>query len=343
MNVREVAKAVQGEVVGNGAVEISGVAGLSDAAPGDITFLSSAKHEKALLSTAASAVLVASPLADCAIPQVVVKNPRYAFARLLEQFFPQARPRPGISAQASVDDSAQIGDETAIAPFVCIEAGVRIGSRCIVCPGVYVGHDTTIGDDCILYPNVTIRERVVVGNRVIIHAGCVIGADGFGYVYADGQHRKIPQVGTVVIEDDVEIGANSTIDRATTGKTVVGAGTKIDNLVQIAHNVEIGRQVIVVSQVGIAGSAQVGDGCLLGGQAAIADHATIAPGTMLGGRTGVMPGFLEKGIYLGNPALPSRDWLRSTAIFAQLPELKKKVLDLEKQLAELAKSRRNNG
>ncbi len=337
MNIREVAEAIQGEVVGNGAVEISGVAGLSDAGPGDIAFLASAKHEKALLSTAASAVLVASPLAGCAIPQVVVKNPQYAFARLLERFFPQVRPKAGVSALASVHDAAQTGSESAIAPFVCIESGVRIGSRCIVYPGVYVGADTVIGDDCILYPNVTVRERSVIGSRVIIHAGAVIGADGFGYVYADGQHRKIPQVGTVVIEDDVEIGANSTIDRATTGKTVVGAGTKIDNLVQIAHNVKIGRQVIVVAQVGIAGSSQVGDGCMIGGQSAVADHATVAPGTMLGGRTGVMPGLLEKGIYLGNPALPSRDWLRSSAIFAQLPELKKKVLDLEKQLAELAK------
>ncbi|KAF0181812.1 MAG: UDP-3-O-3-hydroxymyristoyl glucosamine N-acyltransferase [Nitrospirae bacterium] len=337
MNVREIAEAVQGEVVGEGDVYISGVAGLSDAAPGDITFLAAAKHAKALLSTPAAAVLVGSPLAVCAIPQIVVKNPQYAFALLLERFYPQGKPRAGVSVQASVDETAEIGAETAIAPFVCIEAGVRIGSRCILYPGVYIGTDTVIGDDCILYPNVTVRERLVIGSRVIIHAGAVIGADGFGYVYADGQHRKIPQVGTVVIEDDVEIGANTAIDRATTGKTVVGAGTKIDNLVQIGHNCSIGRQVILVSQVGIAGSSNIGDGAMLGGQAGVADHATIAPGTMIGAQAGIMPGFMEKGVYIGSPAMPHRDWLRSSALFAQLPELKKRIQELESRLAEMTK------
>ncbi|HSW62992.1 MAG TPA: UDP-3-O-(3-hydroxymyristoyl)glucosamine N-acyltransferase [Dissulfurispiraceae bacterium] len=337
MNIREIAEAVHGEVIGNGDVDISGAAGLSDAASGDITFLVSAKHAKALLSTPATAVLVGSPLTDCAIPQIVVKNPQYAFAQLLERFYPQVKPKAGVSAQASVDETAQIGTETAIAPFVCIESGVRIGSRCVLYPGVYVGRDTVIGDDCILYPNVTVRERLVIGSRVIIHAGAVVGADGFGYVYADGQHRKIPQVGTVVIEDDVEIGALAAIDRATTGKTVVGAGTKIDNLVQIGHNVVIGRQAIIVSQVGLGGSTRIGDGVMIGGQAGIADHADIAAGSMLAAGTGVMPGTLAKGVYAGVPAMPHRDWLRSLAITAQLPELKKRIQQLEARLAEMTK------
>jgi UDP-3-O-[3-hydroxymyristoyl] glucosamine N-acyltransferase len=204
---------------------------------------------------------------------------------------------------------------------------------------VYIGRDSVIGDECVLFSNVTVREEVVIGKRVILHAGAVIGADGFGYVHADGQHRKIPQVGTVVIEDDVEIGANTAIDRATVGKTLIGAGTKIDNLVQIGHNCTIGRQVILVSQAGIAGSSVIGDGCMLGGQAGIADHVTIAPGTMIGAQCGVMPGKMEKGIYIGSPAMPHRDWLRSSAIFPQLPELKRKIQDLEQKLEALMKSK----
>ncbi|HMK43236.1 MAG TPA: UDP-3-O-(3-hydroxymyristoyl)glucosamine N-acyltransferase, partial [Dissulfurispiraceae bacterium] len=244
------------------------------------------------------------------------------------------RPEPGVSPLASVAASARIADDATIFPFVFIADDVHIGARSIIYPGAFLGAAARVGDDCIIYSNVTIREQVLIGNRVIIHAGAVLGADGFGYVYHEGQHKKIPQVGSVVIEDDVEIGANTAIDRATTGKTVIGGGTKIDNLVQIGHNVQVGRQVILVSQVGIGGSSEIGDGVIFGGQAGIADHAKIAPGTMLGARAGVMPGLLEKGIYSGVPAMPHRDWLRATAIFAQLPELKKRIQLLEQALGQ---------
>lgn len=337
MKLCDIAALVQGEVAGDASVEITGVAGVSDVRPGEITFLQSPKHIREVRESAAAAVLVTGPLADLAIPQVVVKNPQYAFARLLGRFHAIPHPQSGISAQAWIADSAVIGEGVSISPFVSVSNGARIGARSILYPGIYVGAGAVIGEDCILYPNVILREGVIVGNRVIIQPGAVIGADGFGYIHADGQHQKIPQVGVVVLEDDVEVGANTTIDRATTGRTIIGAGTKIDNLVQIGHNVQIGQQAIIVSQVGIGGSCRIGDGVVMGGQAGIADHANIAAGTMLAAGAGVMPGTLERGIYAGSPVMPHRDWLRSLAITAQLPELKKKIQDLEQMVEKLLK------
>lgn len=335
ITLHDIAALVQGEIAGDATVRITGIAGVSDVRAGEITFLQSPKHVREVRESQAAAVLVASVHAELSIPQVVVKNPQYAFARLLARFYAIPRPPVGVSDRAWVADTAVLGDETAIAPFVSVDEGARIGARCILYPGVYVGAGVVIGDDCILYPNVTLREGVMLGNRVIIQPGAVIGADGFGYVHADGQHQKIPQIGTVVLEDDVEVGANTTIDRATTGKTIIGAGTKIDNLVQIGHNVQVGRQAIIVSQVGIGGSSRVGDGVMMGGQAGIADHADIAAGTMLAAGAGVMPGKLEKGVYAGAPVMPHREWLRTLAVTAQLPELKKRLLELEQTVKQL--------
>lgn len=335
MKLHDIAALIQGEIAGDGSVEITGVAGVSDVRAGEITFLASPKHARALQESKAAAVLVTMPVDGLEIPQVVVRNPQYAFARLLGHFYAPVHPQEGVSEKAWIGGTATIAGGVSISPFACVAEGARIGARTILYPGVYVGAEAIVGEDCILYPNVTIRERCVIGNRVILHAGAVIGADGFGYVYAEGQHRKIPQVGVVIIEDDVEIGANTAIDRATTGKTIIGAGTKIDNLVQIGHNVKVGRQAILVSQVGIGGSSDIGDGAILGGQAGIADHATIEAGSMLGAKTGVMPGLLSKGIYSGTPALPHRDWLRSQAVYAQLPELKKRIQELEQVVEKL--------
>jgi UDP-3-O-[3-hydroxymyristoyl] glucosamine N-acyltransferase len=335
MTLQEVAALVQGEIAGDPAVSITGVAGVSDVQEGEITFLQTPKQVQAVQKSPAAAVLVTAVCPELTIPQVIVANPQWAFARLLHHFYPPPKPSAGISDKAWVAESAVIGTGTMIAPFVFIADGVQIGSRCQIYPGTFIGEHTVIGDDCILYPNVTVREHIKIGNRVIMHPGVVIGADGFGYIYAEGRHQKIPQVGTVLIEDDVEIGANTTIDRATTGQTVVGAGTKIDNLVQIGHNCKIGRQVILVSQVGIAGSSIIGDGVMMGGQAGIADHVTIAPGTMIGAQCGVMPGVVPKGVYMGCPAMPHRDWLRSSALFAQLPELKKRLVELEQLVHQL--------
>jgi len=201
-----------------------------------------------------------------------------------------------------------------------------------------VGENTTVGKDCMIYPNVVLRENVKVGNKVIIHSGSVIGSDGFGYVFEEGRYHKIPQVGGVIIGDDIEIGSNVSIDRATTGNTIIGKGTKIDNLVQIAHNVKIGENTIIVAQVGIAGSTEVGDFVTLAGQVGIADHVKIGSGTVIGAQSGIASD-LTKGFYTGSPALPHREWLRAHALFAKLPELYKKIKELEKKIKEL--ERRN--
>ncbi|HYA31295.1 MAG TPA: UDP-3-O-(3-hydroxymyristoyl)glucosamine N-acyltransferase, partial [Thermodesulfovibrionales bacterium] len=205
--------------------------------------------------------------------------------------------------------------------------------------GVFVGRDTIVGTHCLIYPNVTIREKVTLGNRVIVHAGSVIGSDGFGYVLEDGKYHKIPQVGSVVIGDDVEIGACVSIDRATTGSTVIGSGTKIDNLVQIAHNVRIGENTVIAGQVGIAGSTEIGDFAVLGGQVGVSDHARIDSGAMVGAQSGVF-GHMPKGVYSGSPAIPHREWLKASALFSRLPEINRRIKELEEKMRTL--ERRNS-
>jgi UDP-3-O-[3-hydroxymyristoyl] glucosamine N-acyltransferase len=334
MKLKDIAVLIEGRVIGDGEVEISGVSGLSEAGAGDITFLLGVKLLKEAKESTAAAVIVREGIEGLLKPQVACGNPQLAFAVLLGHFHVQPHPCMGISEKAVVSPSATMGENVTIYPLAYIADGVSIGKDSIIYPGVFIGKGSKVGAECLIYSNVTIREGVTVGARVIIHAGAVIGADGFGYVFDGQAHRKIPQVGGVIIEDDVEIGANTTIDRATTGATVIGRGTKIDNQVQIGHNVKVGRGAIIVSQVGIGGSSALGDGVILGGQAGIADHTTIEAGTMLGAKGGFM-GTVKKGIYSGGPAIPHRDWLKSTAIFAQLPELKKKIHELEEQIKAL--------
>ncbi len=340
MKLKEIAEILNGRLIGDGEVEISGVSGLSEAVQGDITFVSSIKHLQQAKESSAAAVIVKEPASGLDKPQIAVDNPQLAFARLLGHFYVKPHPYEGISEKAFVSPSASIGDNVTVYPFAYITAGVTIGRNCLIYPGVFIGEKSVIGDGSIIYPNVTIREGITIGQRVIIHPGAVIGADGFGYVFEGGEHRKIPQVGGVIVEDDVEIGANTTIDRATTGMTVIGRGTKIDNLVQIGHNVKVGRGCILVSQVGIGGSSTLGDGVVLGGQGGVADHVTIESGTMLGAK-GAFMGIVKRGIYSGIPAIPHRDWLKSTAVFAQLPEMRKKIHELEDQIKAL-KCRREN-
>ncbi len=331
MKLREIAKLLNGEIIGDPDIVISGVAGISDAAEGDITFLSSAKLIKECSESKAACVIVKDQIPDIKKAQLKVPNPQYAFARLLEYFYVKPLIPSGISDKAYVSDKAQIGKDVSICPLVFISDGVSIGDRTTIYPGVFIGENSSIGDECIIYPNATIREKIKIGSRVIIHPGAVIGSDGFGYVFEKGVHYKIPQVGGIILGDDVEIGANVTIDRATTGNTVIGKGTKIDNLVQIAHNVKIGENSIIVSQVGIAGSAEIGNYVVMGGQVGIADHARIDDGCMIGAQSGVM-GHLEKGIYSGSPVIPHRDWLKAISIFAKLPELNKKIKELEDKI-----------
>jgi UDP-3-O-[3-hydroxymyristoyl] glucosamine N-acyltransferase len=240
----------------------------------------------------------------------------------------------GISGDAIVSEKAVIAKDVSIFPFSYIADGVTVGPGTVVYPYVFIGENTTVGEGCVLYPHVTLREGVTIGNRVIIHSGTVIGSDGFGYVFHEGRHYKIPQVGGVILEDDVEIGSNASIDRATTGNTIIGKGTKIDNLSQIAHNVKIGQHSIIVAQVGIGGSTEIGDYVTLAGQVGVADHTVVESGTMIGAQSGIV-GHIAKGAYSGSPAIPHRDWLRAQALYAKLPEMQKKIREIEEKIQTL--------
>ena len=334
MKLKELALMLGGEAIGDPETEVGGAAGIREVEEGQATFLTDIKLLKECAASKASCVIVRDFIPDLGKPQIIAKNPLYAFGRVLEHFYVAPYKSTGISSAAFVSPKARIGNNVSIHPFVSLADNAAVGSDTVLYPGVIVGEDAAIGDHCILYPNVTIRDKVRIGNRVIIHAGSVIGADGFRYVMEGGRHHKIPQVGGVIVGDDVEIGANVTIDRATTGDTVIGKGTKIDNLVQIAHNVRIGENSLIVSQVGIAGSTEIGNYVVLGGQVGVADHAKIDDGVMVGAQSGVF-GHLQKGIHSGSPTIPHRDWLRSVSLFAKLPELHKKIKELEEKIKVL--------
>ncbi|MDQ7787841.1 MAG: UDP-3-O-(3-hydroxymyristoyl)glucosamine N-acyltransferase [Thermodesulfovibrionales bacterium] len=336
MKLRELASLIHGEIIGDESIEITGASGIREAKKGEITFLSARKYLKDLAGSGASCVIVREPLTDIPVAQVKVPNPQLAFAKLLEHFYVKRHVPAGVSADAYISGTARIAEGVSVYPFCYVSAGVSLGKRTVVYPHVFIGEDSAIGEDCILHPNVTVREKVRIGDRVIIHSGAVIGSDGFGYVFDQGIHHKIPQVGGVIVADDVEIGANVSIDRATTGDTLIGSGTKIDNLVQIAHNVKIGRNSLIISQVGIAGSAEIGDYVTLAGQVGVADHTHIESETIFGAQAGAM-GHVAKGIYSGSPGIPHREWLKAQAVYAKLPELQKKVRALEAKIKELEK------
>ncbi|MCS7163675.1 MAG: UDP-3-O-(3-hydroxymyristoyl)glucosamine N-acyltransferase [Thermodesulfovibrio sp.] len=339
MKLSEIANLFNAKVEGEEDVEISGVKGLEDAQEGDITYIASSKYAEVAKKSKASAFIVREKLSYLNRPQLICENPQFVFAKLLEIFYIKPHPYQGVSENSIIASTAQIGKNVTVYPFVYIDENVTIGDNTVIYPFTFIGKETSIGSDCLIYPNVTIRERVKIGNRVIIHAGTQIGCDGFGYIFHEGKHYKIPQVGGVIIEDDVEIGACVTIDRATTGNTIIGKGTKIDNLVQIAHNVKIGQNVIIVAQVGIAGSSKVGDGCILAGQVGISDHVEIEAGTIITAQSGVMPGKVQKGIFSGTPIMPHREWLKANAIFQKLPELYKRVKELEEKIKKIEDSK----
>ena len=340
MKLGEIASLLGGRLAGDPECEITGVSGLDTAGPGDITFLGKKLPGGALPQTGASCIILS---ADAFAPgasvfQLVVDDPQMCFIKLLAAF-QKPLPHPsGIAAGAVIKDGANVSREASLYPLCYVEEGAQIGKGSVLYPGVFVGRGSRIGENCVIYSNVTIREDVSIGNRVIIHAGSVIGSDGFGYAQREGRHVKIPHVGGVSIGDDVELGACVTIDRATTGQTEIGSGTKIDNLVHIAHNVKIGRGALIMAQTGIAGSSALGDYVVVAGQAGIADHVRIEAGSILGANAGVMPhAELKKGAYAGAPVQPHRDWLRSMALLAKLPELSKKISELEKKLLEIQK------
>jgi UDP-3-O-[3-hydroxymyristoyl] glucosamine N-acyltransferase len=345
VTLQQIADRLGGRLEGDGAIEIHRVAAIEDAGPGDLTFFVNPKYAAELRATRASAVILGERAEAAPCAMVRARDPYLAFARAVELFADPWRPPVGVHHRAYVAAGATIAPDAAIGAYAVVEEGARVGARTLVYPHVTIGRQAEVGDDCVIHARVSIRERVRIGNRVVLQDGAVIGSDGYGFARTpDGTHHKIPQIGGVVIEDDVEIGANSAVDRPAVGETRIGAGTKIDNLVQIAHGVAIGRHVLLAGQVGIAGSAVVEDNVTLAGQVGVAGHITIGKGTIATAQTGI-PNSVEPGSFIsGYPAIPNRDWLKSSAVFRKLPELRKTIAELERRIEELeAKAGTNRG
>lgn len=335
VTLEQIAAFINGTRIGAPDLVISGVAGIQEAGPGDLSFLTDPSAVKERPATRAAALLVPHPLDRLTCAQIVVAHPALAMAQIVEAFFVPKRPPVGLLPPFHRGTDVTIGNGVSVWPFVTLCDRVSIGPHTTLYSNVFIGEGSVIGEDCVLYPNVTIREGITIGHRVIIHAGTVVGSDGFGYVQEGGRHHKIPQVGTVVIEDDVELGANVTIDRATFGATIIRRGTKVDNLVQIAHNVDIGEHNILVSQVGIAGSSKTGHHVIIGGQAGIADHVTIGDLAMIAARSGLNRDVQAKDVVAGAPAQPRLEWLQSMALVAKLPALRREIRKMEARLKTL--------
>ncbi|MCX5703595.1 MAG: UDP-3-O-(3-hydroxymyristoyl)glucosamine N-acyltransferase [Candidatus Omnitrophica bacterium] len=334
--LKEIASFIEGEVIGDDRIVITGVAGIKEAQRGDITFLANPKYFSLMDTTAASAIITSGDIQGGPKSIIRVDNPSLAFAKVVASFAPCEVKHPqGIHPTAILGKGVTLGKGTAIGPYVVIEDNVSIGDNTIIYAGCFIGHHTNIGRDGLIYPNVSIRECISIGSRVIIHSGTVIGSDGFGFVSIEGQHQKIPQIGTVEIGDDVEIGANVTIDRARFNKTVIARGTKIDNLVQIAHNVAVGENSIIVSQVGISGSTIIGKGVTLAGQAGLVGHITIGDGATVAAQAGVTKSVPANTLVSGYPAKPHDTAKRINACVQNLPKLYDTVTKLKKKIEEL--------
>jgi len=338
MKIKEIARLVGGEICGDGSVCITGIAGIREAGPGDITFVANKKYENLIKSTKASAAVVSKDIADSPITLIRVDNPDLAFAQVVDRFAPQQELYQRlVHPSAHIGENVKLGKNISICPNANVMDRASIGDNSIVCSAAYIGHESALGSDCIIYPNVVIRERVTIGNRCIIHSGAVIGADGFGFTTVNGKHRKIPQIGTVVIEDDVEIGANVTIDRARFDTTRIKKGTKIDNLVQIAHNVTIGENSIVISLSAVAGSTRVGNNCIVAGQVGVDGHLNIGNNVVIASRAGVTKNVPDNVVISGFPAQSHDRELRQQVCVRRLPGLIKKIHALEERIEELEK------
>ena len=325
----ELATYLGGSVIGDRKVEIRGIAKIDEAGPLDLTFLTSPKYAKKLGSCRAGALL-AGPSVTWDRPVLQVKDPYVALGRLLELFYPSLQSvAVGIHPTAVVDESAMLGKDVRIGALCSIGGGCVLGDRVTLHPRVVLYPGVTIGDDSVIHAGVVIRENVRIGKRVVIQNGAVIGSDGFGFAADAGEYRKIPQVGTVIIEDDVEIGANTTIDRATLGQTRIGRGTKLDNLIQVAHNVEIGEDTVIAAQTGISGSTKIGNGCRLAGQVGFVGHIKIGDGVMIGAQSGIPHSIPAGEVHSGYPAIPHKEWLRLNVYLKRLPELFQKLKELD--------------
>ncbi len=331
----QIADLLHGEVIGDGSVPLTGFAPADCARTGDLSFAENAAYFAVAEQSPATAILVAGALVSAKKVIIHVANARVAMARLLPVFFPPDEAPHGIHPDAVIDASAQIDPTAHVGPHCRVGARVRLGARTVLMGGNHLGCDCQVGEDACLYPNVVVYPRTQIGHRVIIHAGSVIGSDGYGYVLDEGRHRKLLHLGNVVLQDDVEIGANTAIDRGLFGATVIGQGTKIDNLVHIAHNVVIGRHCLILGQVGFAGSTRVGDYTVVASQSGVADHLKIGNQVTIGAKSGVMRDIPDGGRVLGIPAAPDRQAKRQMIAAQQLPELIHRLRELEKQVEEL--------
>jgi UDP-3-O-[3-hydroxymyristoyl] glucosamine N-acyltransferase len=341
ITLKEIAALIGGELSGDGEIKISGIASITGAVEGEITFLLNRSFEKHLTGTKASAVIVGQDAEKGVLAgrnYIAVKNPALAHALVADHFEIRASHSSGVSDQAYVSESAAIAAGATIYPFVYVDDGAVVEKNVVIYPFSYIGRDVKIAEESVIHPNVSIYGGTVVGKRVIIHAGAVLGSDGFGYVWDGKGHKKIPQLGILEIEDEVEIGANTCIDRASLDRTTIGKGTKIDNLVQIGHNVAVGENSVMASQVGIAGSSTVGNYVVLGGKVGVNDHVTIGDGVMAAGGTGITKSVSPRAIISGTPHMAHRDWLRLQVYLRKLPELFDRMNAIEEKLDSEARN-----
>jgi UDP-3-O-[3-hydroxymyristoyl] glucosamine N-acyltransferase len=336
MTLRELAEALGAELIGGGeGEEVLGAAGLEDVGAGEVTYVEGERRLAEAEASPALAVIARPDLTPSRKPALRVENPRLAFARALALLYPQPRMSPGVHPSAQVGDGVVLGDGVAVGAYAVLGDGAQVGRNTQLHPLVSVRPGVVIGEECVIFSNVTLYERIRLGDRVVIQSGAVVGSAGFGYVWDGERHVWLPHVGRVIVEDDVDIGANTTIDRGTTGDTVIGAGTKIDNLVQVAHNVTVGKNCILAGQVGISGSVTLGDGVVLAGQVGVADHVHIGRGANAGAGSDIMRDVPEGTVVLGRPARPIDEQLRIDAAAARLPDLVREVRALRKKVSEL--------
>ena len=339
--VQEIAELTGGTIVGSHAGELTGVSSLQEAMETDVSFLGNEKYIPQVMKSKAGVVLV-PPSYKEQPPEgrvwIVCENPSSEFSKVVQVFTPEpVRYEPGIHPTAAVDATAEIDATASIGPCVVVSKGAKIGAGTVICGGAFIGEKVVIGENCLIYSNVSIRERCILGNRVTLHAGVVIGADGFGYESGPTGHKKVPQVGIVQLDDDVEVGANSTIDRARFGRTWIKEGTKIDNLVQVGHNVQIGHKCLLVAQCGVSGSTILGDGVILAGQAGVVGHLKIGDGTIIMAQAGVTKDTAPGAVQFGSPAQDRREWAKQAVYISRLEGLMATVKELKAQVEELRK------
>ncbi len=339
MKAKEIAAYLKGRLKGDKEIEISGVASLENSRPGDLVFVEKNVEVKLPEKISATCVLVPNKSRqDLANTTIEVPDPKLAFAKISELLHPPKKRLGQIHESAVISEKASIGKETFIGAFCCIGENSKIGDGTQIRAGAKVGDGVSIGKNCVLHPGVFVEEGCTIGDNVVLHAGVIIGAEGFGYVRDKEAHVKFPQIGTVVVENDVEIGANSCVDRGALGETRIGEGTKIDNLVQVAHNVKMGRRVIVAALSGISGSTTIEDDCVIGGQVGIADHVTLKKGTIIGAKSAVYPGKIVRGgVWGGIPVKPLDDYKKQNAHLRSIPRIKKEIKKLKLLMKELEK------